>query len=134
MADHPQMILLDTCALLWWTLEPRKLSSKAADACSGIRTTGAFVSSISLWEIGAKHKIGTMDLGMSLKNYLARLKSMNSLTFLPVDEETWLLSLSLRWKHEDPVDRVIVASARKHRVPLVTKDKEMRAFYRRCIW
>jgi PIN domain nuclease of toxin-antitoxin system len=36
------MILLDTCALLWWTLEPEKLSRKAATACTGIQDTGAY--------------------------------------------------------------------------------------------
>jgi len=28
--------MLDTCALLWWTLDPEKLSDKAAKACKKI--------------------------------------------------------------------------------------------------
>jgi PIN domain nuclease of toxin-antitoxin system len=128
------MILLDTCALLWWTLEPEKLSRKAATACTGIQDTGAFVSSISIWEIGIKQKKGKLELGISLEDYLSRLKSLNTLTFLPVDEETWLLNLSLEWTHTDPVDRTIVAAAKSRHVPIVTKDKHIRRFYRRTIW
>jgi PIN domain nuclease of toxin-antitoxin system len=128
------MIFLDTCALLWWTLEPEKLSPKAATACTRIRETGAFVSSISIWEIGIKRKKGKLDLGMSLEDYLSRLKSLNTLTFLPVNEETWLLNLSLDWDHPDPVDRTIVAEARKRHLSLVTKDEEIRKFYKPCIW
>jgi len=30
------MVLLDTCTLLWWTLDPAKLSAVAADACRRI--------------------------------------------------------------------------------------------------
>ncbi|NES25642.1 MAG: type II toxin-antitoxin system VapC family toxin, partial [Symploca sp. SIO3E6] len=27
-------IVLDTCALIWWSLDPDKLSPSAADACN----------------------------------------------------------------------------------------------------
>lgn len=41
------MFLLDTCALLWWTIDPEKLSDRAAGACSMIYEHGAFISSVS---------------------------------------------------------------------------------------
>ncbi len=49
-------VLLDTCALLWWTLDPEKLSQTAASACDMISFTGGAISSISIWEIGIKAK------------------------------------------------------------------------------
>ena len=128
------MILLDTCALLWWTLEPQKLSRRAARTCDQIRETGAFVSSISVWEIGIKQKRGKLELGTSLDDYVSRLKSLNTLTFLPVDEETWLLNLSLEWDHRDPVDRTIVATAKNRSLPIITKDQRIRQFYKRTVW
>ncbi len=42
------MIVLDTHALLWWTLDPEKYSKKAAKVCAEIEKEGAYVSSISI--------------------------------------------------------------------------------------
>jgi PIN domain nuclease of toxin-antitoxin system len=44
------MVLLDTCALIWWTLDPKELSKPAARACDEIHETGGIISSISIWE------------------------------------------------------------------------------------
>jgi len=69
-----------------------------------------------------------------LDDYVSRLKSLNTLTFLPVDEETWLLNLSLEWDHRDPVDRTIVATAKNRSLPIITKDQRIRQFYKRTVW
>jgi PIN domain nuclease of toxin-antitoxin system len=34
----------------------------------------------------------------------------------------------LAWDHNDPLDRIIVATAMVHRAPLVTKDDRIRRF------
>ncbi len=63
------MVLLDTCALIWWTLDPKELSKPAARACDAIHETGGIISSISIWEIGVKIKKGKIDIGISLEDY-----------------------------------------------------------------
>lgn len=128
------MILLDTCALIWWTLDPDQLSPKAKAACEGILKEGAYVSSISLWEIGVKIKKGKLDIGLPLEEYVSRLKKMNLLEIVPVDETIWLKNLALKWKNQDPADRTIVATALLKQAPIVTKDASMRKFYRHVIW
>jgi PIN domain nuclease of toxin-antitoxin system len=52
----------------------------------------------------------------------------NVVELLPVDTNTWLRSLALDWAHSDPADRVIVATALTHNVPLLTKDQVIRDF------
>ena len=56
--------------LIWYTLDPVKLSENAAAACAKIPTKGAFVSSISIWEIGIKIKEGKLEIGTSLEDFL----------------------------------------------------------------
>lgn len=104
------MILLDTCALLWYTEDPDKLSPSALSHCERIIDDGAYISSISIWEIGLKIKRKKLDIGTTIEDYLHRLNKLNSFTIVSVDEAIWLSSLQLDWDHCDPADRVIVAT------------------------
>lgn len=70
--ENFKLVLLDTCALIWWTLDPGKLSETAAGYCNDIVETGALISSISIWEIGIKIKKGSLDLGVGLEEYVTR--------------------------------------------------------------
>lgn len=128
------MVLLDTCALLWWSFEPASLSVKAAEVCGQIERDGGAVSSISIWEIGVKAKNRKLDLGVSLESYVKQLRKIFNLSILPVDEEIWLKNLSLNWRHRDPVDRTIVATALVHDWAILTKDRIIAEFYKKTIW
>jgi PIN domain nuclease of toxin-antitoxin system len=127
-------MFLDTCALLWWTLEPDKLSAEAARLCAGIPRTGAMISSISLWEVGAKVKRGKLDIGMEWEHYFDLVGRVEGLAIIPVTERVWRENLSLEWDHADPADRTIVASARLYGAPLLTADESIKCFYPKAIW
>ena len=128
------MILLDTCALIWWTLDPQELSEKAKEACSRIINDGAFISSISIWEIGIKLKKRKLEISTSLEEYVDRLKQLGTVEIIAVDEVIWIKNLSLDWSHPDPADRTIVATAELMNVPIVTKDELIRNYYPHTIW
>ena len=128
------MVLLDTCALIWWTLDPGKLSKAAADTCDKIHETGGVISSISIWEVGIKIKKGKIDIGISLEEYVSRLKQVANLEIVPVDEDIWVKSISLDWSHKDPADRAIVATAALRDIPIVSSDSIIRNFYSTVIW
>ena len=80
------MIFFDTCALIWWTLDPDQLSAKARRACDSIAGRGALVSSVSFWEIGIKIKKKKIQAGISLRDYIERTRSMGIVTIVPVDD------------------------------------------------
>lgn len=113
-------IVLDTCALLWWTLEPAQLSKTALWQLNQQKML--WVSSISLWEIGLKLKNNKLDIGMSIDKYVALLKELGTLTIVPVDEAVWLKNLALEWDHRDPADRTIVATAELLQAQIATTD------------
>lgn len=129
------MILLDTCALVWWTLDPERLSKRAAKACHEIDEEGkAVISSISIWEIGIKIRNGKLDLGMSIEAYHGLLNQLSTLEIVPVDAATWVKSVSLDWDHRDPADRTIVALGLLRDLKIVTSDVRIRRFRPGCIW
>ena len=84
--------------------------------------------------IGIKIKKGKIDLGISLEEYVSRLRHIDSLRILPVDENTWVENISLDWSNKDPADRTIVATARLENVPIITKDDIIREFHPNTIW
>lgn len=126
--------VLDTCALIWWTLDPGQLSKKAEQACLKMAKEEGFISSISLWELGIKIKNKKIDIGMEIETYVSKLEQISYLTILPVDTTLWLKNLSLDWKHKDPADRTIVATALQRKAKLITKDETIRDFYSNSIW
>jgi PIN domain nuclease of toxin-antitoxin system len=126
------MIVLDTGALVYWTLDPERLSPAAVEAIATAETKVA--SSISIWEIGQKVKRGELSLPLRLTDYVEKLNSVAGLELAPVDERCWLRSLVLDWDHADIADRAIVATAMLHSCALVSSDPEICAFYSRAIW
>lgn len=129
---EPSTIALDTGALIYWSLDPDRLSAAAADALAAAEQK--IVSSISLWELGQKIKRRELSLPLRLNDYVDRLQCVGDLHIVPVDEKCWLRSLVLDWDHSDMADRTIVATAMLHACDLVSSDEHLRAFYSRAIW
>lgn len=127
-------VLLDTSAVLYWTLMPSTLPERARHAIDEAARDEVVVSAISLWEVGLKVQRGTLGLGIPFDDYVRRLQQVDRLTLAPVDVRVWLRVLDLPWEHRDPADRVIVATADVLDVPIVTSDHAMRRYYDRAIW
>ena len=96
------MIVLDTHALLWWALDPDRLSSTAAATVREMERRGGFASAISIWELGVKIQRGKLDLGISIEELARRVDKSGTVQLLAVDTATWLRSLELPWDHRDP--------------------------------
>ena len=89
----------------------------------------ACISSISIWEIGIKIKKGKLDIKMSLNEYVKKIKKISNFEIVPINENIWIESLKLEWQHNDPADRVIVATAKLREIPIFTKDRIISDFY-----
>jgi PIN domain nuclease of toxin-antitoxin system len=128
-------IVLDTCALIWWSLDPDKLSPKAKEACEQMeQKKNGLVPSIAVWEIAIKIKNRKLDLGVDIDDYVATLKRSEVVRIIPIDEEIWLDSVKLEWEHRDPADRVVVAIAKKNQAAIITADQKIASFYSSVIW
>ena len=129
------MILLDTHVLLWWALEPERLSPKAMELCARMEGEGGFASAISIWELAIKVERKKLELPLSIEDFVGRLETSGIVELVPVDTAIWLRSARLPWEHRDPADRVIVATAELKSPPLLTKDAVLHAQApARCVW
>ncbi len=131
------MIVLDTHSLVWWVSQDSSLSKKAKNAISKELDGGEIIiSSISAWEIAMLVERERLFLSMDVASWLSTVAEIEAVRFVPVDVEISLKSVDLPGEfHKDPADRMIVATARKFSVPLVTKDEKIRAYpHVKSIW
>lgn len=131
------MIVLDTHTLVWWVSGDSTLSKKAKTAISReLDGGGIFVSAISAWEIAMLVERERLVLSMDVDSWLATVSAIEAVRFVPVDVDIATKSVDLPGEfHKDPADRMIVATARKFAVPLITKDEKIRAYpHVKTIW
>lgn len=126
------MIVLDTSALIFWTLDPHRLSPKAKQAIE--QADRILLSSISIWEIALKVKQRKLDIPLPIHEYVDRLHRISNLEILPVDVPTWLDNVNLAWDHRDLADRTIVALAVRNHCSLITSDEVIAKFFDKTIW
>jgi PIN domain nuclease of toxin-antitoxin system len=125
------VIVLDTHALLWWASgQSGQLSASAAQAVERELNGGQIrVSSISAWELAMLVARGRVGLSMDVGEWLAVVSQIEAVSFVPVDNEIAVKSVQLPGEfHKDPADRIIVATARKLAVPLITADERIRGY------
>ena len=122
------MIMLDTHALVWWVNGSESLSANASQAIKETLTNDSeiLVSSISAWEIAMLITKSRLILSMDVETWLDEVSQIDGLRFVPVNNEISIKSTVLPGEfHKDPADRIIVATARKFAVPVVTADEKM---------
>jgi PIN domain nuclease of toxin-antitoxin system len=113
---------------LWWlTGSPdlnesdRRALDRAAEAQQ------LFLSAISLWEAQTLHAKRRIELPISFSDWLRRATAPGVITVLPLDVEVVIcLGRMPRDFHGEPADRLIVATARTHLLPLATRDEHLR--------
>lgn len=125
-------VILDTAALLYWTLAPDRLTPRAKRAIDGAKNVE--ILSVSLWEIALKHRKGALELPVTIDEYRNRLLTVERLHIRSLDAPLAVAGALLEWTHRDPADRWITALAMRREAPLITSDRTIRDFYSRAVW
>ncbi|BBP99335.1 twitching motility protein PilT [Burkholderia sp. SFA1] len=131
------MILLDTHTLLWWVGG----GALSKQALSAIRKESGddgeiVVSTITAWEIALLVRRGKIRLSMDVGDWIEKVNRIDGVSFVPVDNNIAIRSIDLPGEfHNDPADRLIVATARSLSAPIVTKDRLIRKYeHVKTIW
>lgn len=121
-------VVLDTHVWIWWLTGDKALSQAERDALDGEATRkGCNLSAISLWEAQMVHAKGRLKLPLPFDAWLAQAADPRILTVLAMDVKiiSALNGLPASF-HGDPADRMIVATAKAHSLPLATRDARIR--------
>ena len=121
-------ILLDTHCWIWIQFGQVEKFARATRATveKAARGNALRVSVISVWEIGMLEAKGRLELKMNCFDWIRQALATPGLSLVPLSPEIAIESSRLPGQfHGDPADRILVATARIHRLGLMTKDERL---------
>jgi PIN domain nuclease of toxin-antitoxin system len=117
-------VLLDTHAAVWLMQADPRLGTNAAERLSHLKRDEMCICDLLLLEVSlliSKGRIVIDEPGPRfLQDFAARFH------VLPIDAGIAALACELPLPHGDPFDRIFVATAKLHRLPLITRDRAIR--------
>lgn len=121
------MVLLDTCTLLWLVQDYRQLPKKVQETLD--KKQGAiYVSAMSAFEIGVKHQKKKLSLPMKPADWFQEALEFHGLTELALTAKIFFMATALPPLHNDPADRILIATAAFHKLTLLTPDEEIKKY------
>jgi PIN domain nuclease of toxin-antitoxin system len=126
-------VLLDTHALLWWTLDDPKLSGKARSVLSSFESE-VFVSAASAWEIATKVRLGKLPGAEAFVSEFPARMEILGFRELAISIEHGQRAGLLPGEHKDPFDRMLIAQAQAENLPIVSNEQVFDTYRVRRIW
>lgn len=114
-------LLLDTHALLWFSLGDVRMPSPIRDFIAS-PDHAVWVSSATHWEIAIKISVGKYALPIPFKNFFEQAVVGNGFNYLPISLNHTERVSFMPFHHRDPFDRLIVAQALAEGMELVSAD------------
>jgi PIN domain nuclease of toxin-antitoxin system len=92
------------------------------------------IPAIVFWEVALLVRKRKLDLGMPVSAWAQAIQTVPRVEALPLTPEIAVQADELQM-HPDPADRFIAATALRHGVPLISKDRLMRSLrFLETIW
>jgi PIN domain nuclease of toxin-antitoxin system len=129
--DNIKGLLLDTCAIIYLTTK-RKMADETEELIDkAAYEEKIYVSPISSWEVGSLVSLGRLKLTSPPDLFFFGFLQQSSATLCDLTPEILINSSFLPGRiHKDPMDRILVSTARKNGLALVTSDRAILAYGR----
>ena len=127
------MFLLDTCTLLWLTTDLKSLGKNARRIIED-GSNKLFVSPITAFEIGIKSQKRKLILPMKLEEWYPKTLLHYGLLECPLNGEIMISATHLPQHHTDPADRILIATALKEGMILLSPDPLIQKYSAQVVW
>ena len=119
--------LADTNALIWWLTDHKQLSKEQLRVLKALENQGQplFVSAVTLLEVAILFGVGNRKHPERGAQMLSDMEIGFGVEVLPMSFEVAIEVASVGDALRDPMDRAIVATARVHRLTLITSDERI---------
>ncbi|MBI5706692.1 MAG: type II toxin-antitoxin system VapC family toxin [Armatimonadetes bacterium] len=121
------MIVLDTHIFLWYALDNPQLQATLREKLRA-EPGAVFVPTVCIWESILLAERGSIAIsGQSVGKTIRGLIAEAGFNEAPLTGDIAVLSRSLDFKHSDPADRIIAATAFALGAELATADSRLRS-------
>ena len=119
--------LLDTHVVVWWLSNSRQLSKEQRRVLGSIDQKGGRVqmSAVTLLEIAILYGVGNRKHQEKAQELIQFLEDHPLVEIVPLTPQVAVEVGTLGPSLVDPMDRAIVATARVHRLTLITSDERI---------
>jgi PIN domain nuclease of toxin-antitoxin system len=125
VGDEPVTVLLDTHVLIWSVERPELLGNKARTLLMN-EAESLFVSAVTALEIARLSSLGQIRLTGSAGAWFDRAIHSLGAQLIVMDHAIAMDAYQLpSGFHADPADRILAATARLHRLRLLTADQKL---------
>ena len=117
-------IILDTHIWVWLSIGSNELSKSSINLIEQAAAHGrVFIPAIVVWEVAILAAKRRLTFKMPTKQWVEEALSQQGISLIPLLPAIAVESSELPGQfHADPVDRIIVATARVKSLPLMTRD------------
>lgn len=115
-------ILLDTCTFLWIANDAKELSTQAKKLYQNTDNL-IFLSSVSVWEIVVKNKLGKLPLPEKPEIFIDKICKTYFIEIISLDIDAIFHLINLPDFHRDPFDRMLICQAIDQDLILLTSDE-----------
>lgn len=124
------MTLLDTHVLIWFAEGNERLGAEARLRIERqLADSDAMMSAITFWEIAMLVRRHRLSLTQSAEEWVDTFCERSRIKIADVSKQIALKAGALGEEiHGDPIDRIIIATARHHGAPLLTADRAILAY------
>ena len=126
-------ILLDTCAFLWLTSDAKELSNQAKILFQNMDNS-VYLSSVSVWEIVVKNKLGKLPLPSAPEQFINDQCEKHFIENISLDNKAVFHLTELPTYHRDPFDRMLICQAIEHDFTLLTSDELISQYPVKTAW
>ncbi|MEA2818325.1 MAG: hypothetical protein QOJ86_329 [Bradyrhizobium sp.] len=123
-------LLLDTNAAIWM-MRNERLAQAAQDAIDAASrsSTNVWISPITAWEVGLLVSRNRLNLSVTPRGWFQSLLAIPGMRPTELSPEILIASSFLPGKPpNDPMDRILIATARDLGATLVTRDRAILAY------
>lgn len=128
-------LLLDTHALIWYSLDAPELSATARASIKD-PDNEISISPASIWEIAIKVSLGKLALQRSYEDFLDLCLGPHGFRVLPIEpaHTKRVAAMPFPPGHKDPFDRLLIAQAIVEDIPIISVDAAFDNYPVRRIW
>jgi PIN domain nuclease of toxin-antitoxin system len=123
-------LLLDTCAMIWMAHDDPIEPEARMELVRTRRSGGVIaVSAMSAWEVGMLISKGRLPTTKSASSWFQTFVNSGQTIVEEASAEILIASSFLpRPIHNDPTDRILIATAREHDLTIVTRDRAILSY------